>query len=739
MAEIPGLNFTIRHSLDRLQKNQAQISKEFSERLRLVFGHPDFFDTVSSWGVVDVLDPASTLAGDVGRPLTVSVNASDQFSVDISPGVAVTSSGHWTELQDYVRQIALASVTQNVQNVVYMRYILGQATPKLNDAKELVSPFTARIPDSVDFPGENEDVKIGVATSDDFSSFPATLLETIVPLAIVTLQDVVDPNTGVTTTQLVIDHTRDDFTFNRPWFSAVDIEHRLRDDNPHSVTIDQIDVGDFTFAQLLLNHGMVIANDRTNPHVPGVRCQVSIPYSLVLTDDALGSETGEPNKKFIEIPNFPIRLGRVWIEETGEDLAANPVETTNYVVFASDDPPVDQSIEVFYTKVEAAEPPVGKNEILYGTTNPAEEQLIFAGGKSHTQLASTQESFGDVGQYPMIYEIFIDADGSLRKSPQPVFCLKRLDVIGTSDTPEKTQYGPARLMMGLIGAADVPTMSVKVRVYGTDESGSAINHLFEFTGPTWSEPGPIPQSDIPNTTWAESLRFSTDIFASVTNVVIEERIDDGPSSAIAVWALLNPQHTYDKMKDACHVSEVIWDGLRLARIRDKRVVATTTRLLADESRHPEADFLVQAIAGGNATIYTEDMRDPRLGNLLLPFEDDFEILTSTLEVDKYPPWFNFDRLQPGMHGHYHTRGLPVDPLSGTTWSVTFMPRPKKTYLPFFVRPILYYWDGTKWLPVTMIAVAGFPGTYQATTAVVPTRVRLLIPRTEYVTSFVLYG
>ena len=180
MADIPSLNWTIRHALDRLNRQHNVYNDEFLERLRLVFGHPDWFGTVSSWGVVDPVDPAGALAGDASRPLVVSANATNQLSIDVNPGMAVTKSGVWIRITDFVRQISLSDPLQNVTNVVYLRYILTESSPALNDKKELVTAFTTRIPD-VAFPDQAEDVKIGVDTIDVFNTFTEGVLEDIVP------------------------------------------------------------------------------------------------------------------------------------------------------------------------------------------------------------------------------------------------------------------------------------------------------------------------------------------------------------------------------------------------------------------------------------------------------------------------------------------------------------------------------------------------------------------------------
>jgi hypothetical protein len=751
MARLPGPNFTIRNSLDRLERSRLQLEEEIIERTKFVIGHPDFFGDEASFGIIDNEDPQAVLAGE-NRPLAVSANLTNNLNVDVNPGIAITPSGVWIRLSGIVRNVALSEPAEGVDNVVFLEYVLEDADSEENDFTVPVVPFTLRPgdPDSE----EDEEIQVGVLTVEDYDALPESSRNDLVPLAIVATQTAVDPDTADITVDLSIDHTADNFDFNRPWFSSQDISHRSRvgtgtvtTTNIHGLSQNDLTVGDFSPFQTLLNHGMVLANDRTIAKVPGFRCQTSIPYSLVKTDTTSGSATGFPLKKYIELGNFPARVGRVWTESTDKDLGAVHVETTQRIVFPGDDPPVDESIGVLFTKVNAAEPPSGNNERVFSTNNPGTEELIIAGGVGHTTLASTQEQFNDAHGYPMIYELFVDADGSIRTTPQVLFCLKTLEAIGVSDTPEITQYGPAKLMMGLINAADVPTMSIKIRVFGKDSAGSDIDHLFEFTGGTWSDPGPVPNSSLPSDSWRTSLRLSDQVFSSITNVVIEERIDDGPNSAIIIWVNLNPFDTYDKMKDACHISEVVWDGLRMATIRDMRILGTTVRNWLDhEGRHPELELVVETLAGGNSTIFIEDFRAPRLHNLLHPWEDPNNILGKTSielllkEPDLNGPWFNFNRLQVGLHGYYRTRGLPVLSGSGLVWRVTALPAARQQFNPFSRnQPTFEWYNGTAWSSTSMTAVSGTRNTYEVTLTAVPLRIRVAWEFSAGNTAFVVYG
>lgn len=744
MARLPGPNFTIRHSLDRLKRGRLQIEEEIIERTKFVFGHPDFFGEGASFGVIDDDDPTNVLAGE-NRPLAVSANLTNNLNVDINPGIAVTESGVWIRIRNIVRNVALSDPAEGVDNVVFLEYVLEDADNEENDFTVPVVPLTIRPgdPDS----DEDEEIQVGVFTVEDFDSLPASSKVDLVPLAIVATQTAVDPDTAAITVELAIDHTDDNFDFNRPWFSSQDIAHRARvgtgivtSTNIHGVGQNDLTVGDFSAFQTQLNHGIILANDQTIAKVPGFRCQASIPYSLVKTDDSSGTFTGFASKKYIELGSFPVRVGRVWTEGAETDLGALHVETTQRIVFPGDDPPADQSIGVLYTKVDAAEPPSGNNEVVFSTNNPKTEELVIAGGVGHTQLASTLEQFNDAREFPMIYELFIDADATIRTTPQVLYCLKKLEAIGVSDTPEITQYGPAKIMMGLANATDVATMSVKVRVFGTDSAGSSIDHLFEFTGPTWADPGPVPNAAIPSSAWESSLRMSDQVFSTITNVVIEERVDDGPNSGIIIWGTLNPFDTYDKMKDACHISEVVWDGLRMATVRDMRIIGTTVRdWLAYESRHPELELLVETLAGGNSTIFVEDFRAPKLHNLLHPW-DDLVSISRNSTVSLNAPWNNFNRLQVGLHGYYRTRGLPVFSGSGKVWRVTALPSARNQFLPFSEnRPIFEWSNGDTWETDIMIPVAGTRNTYEVTLEMVPFRIRIAWEFSEGNTAFVVYG
>ncbi len=734
MSEIPGLNFNIRQASDRLRYQADVYNEEFVQRLLLAMGHPDAgIDT--EYGIVAPNDPASTTTADTS-PFGMQANAVNPDMVDVSPGMAVTRSAMWMKLTEHARNIELADASIGVSNVVYIRYLLDVATDEVNDFNDPVSPFTMRIGSEGSITPES--AQIEVDTLEVYANYDQTTLDNFVPLAVVTNQSVQDPITLTITAQLAFDFTRDSYSWNRPWFSVADMEHRAQlgsgvqtSTNPHATSQNDLTVGDFSPLQLQLDHGAIIADDRSVAKVPGTRCQVSIPYTSLLDDDGSGTKTSYPNAKYVELVNFPIRLGRVWVEDTDEDWAALIVQETNRVVFPYA-PPVGESIGMYYTKVQACEPPVGTNESTFGTNNPATEELVIAGGAAFTMLSNTQENFSDAQKVPMVYEMLVDGDGALIKTPQVIYCHKRLDAISTSDVFTIDMYGPGKIMMALEGASGDPAMVVKVRLYGTDADGNTYDYLFEFDS-TWVDPGPVPRTDIQ----VEAYQVTDKVFATVDQIVVEELTSYGVNASIMMWVALNPYDTYDKLKDACHVSEVMWDGLRLAEVRDKRIVNTTTRDFLDKQTNSSAlPYLVNILAGGNETVYLESFLQPRYTDQI-PNAERSSGLLDVLPVN------NMSKLRVGAYGNYRTRALPVGNNAKLQWRVVLVPLAQRRtdfYYPYLAPPTFYYYKSStsSWVTAAMTPQPGIFNTFQATLTEVPSMVRVELDAAEY-EGMVIFG
>ena len=718
MGNIPALQYTVHHSLDRLRRQHNYYENEILATRKFMFGNADADPNISaSYGIVSASNPTTHLAGDTS-PLAVSVNLNNQLTVDVRPGFAIFRSGVYLELHNTVQQVTLADTSVNTPNVVYLYYVLDAAPPVPNRFQQSVIPYTVRIGDPLDNLGtvNNESVLIRVVSVDTYNQFAASVLADAVPLAVVTMQAVTVG--GVVVNQLSVDHTRASYSFNRPWFSSVDLEHRLQvgtgaitDTNPHATSANDLTVGDLSMFQLHTDHGMVVAKDRSIAKVPGYRC-TSVITDTMLVDDVAGTLTGYSQASYIELPYFPVRVGRVWIVSTNTTLPGLHVPHTNRIAFPGLGP-AGEPLSVYYTRAEVAEPPL-PNSTTFRTNGPNTQELAIAGGLGLVSLTATEETFADAYQFPMRYEMFMDAAGALLKTPQVVYCYRRFIDLGTSDTFDITPYGPAKLLVGLLGATNGPTLDVQLRIYGTDTNGTTINELFTFNTANWAPVGTVPVLPVPTTT---AVHFSTSTFATLDNITVEALTGEGANAGVMVWMAQTPYSNYDNQADALHIATVDWDGLRLARVYDKRVIGATLRDDLNEAVNAELQRLNYILlGGGNQTVYVEDFRRPRYHSLETPAE-------LNENAANYPT-YQFTKQQVGLHGYYRSIAFPVAAGSGMTWRVALFAAENLVDPWFPNRPTILTYETGAWQVHTMTAVPGVPGTWEATTAVVPTRVQV---------------
>lgn len=722
MGNIPSLTYTIHHSTDRLRRQHDYYEEEILKTRKLVMGDSTAdANLAEQYGIVSASDPSAHAVGSTD-PLSVGVNAQNQLTVDVNPGTVVMKSGCWVELHTIIRQVAITETGLNIPNVVYCQYLLDLASDEPNRFDDPVTPYTVRVGDPLDSGGvaNTQDALLGSMTVDTYNQLAESVKLDLVPLAVVTVQ-AVDIGAGVLENQLTVDQTTASYDFNRPWFSIVDHQHRsqvgtglVTPTNPHGGSGNDMTIGALSMLQLDLDHGIVIAKDRSIAKVPGYRCTTAI--TSVSVDDAAGTLTGYANASYIDLPYFPVRVGRVWYESTSEVLAAVHVPQTHRVVFPYETPTVGETINVYYTRAEVAEPPLPGNTTFL-TNGPATQELAIAGGLGLVSLSSPEETFADAYQIPMRYEMFMDGEGSLLKTPQVVYCWKKLSSIGTSDLAgDITPYGPGRLIMALSGADDVATLDIQIRVYGTNSAGTTVDELFSFNQTNWD---PVPAIPAVMAQDANYLQFSTAEFATITNITIEAMTSPGPNAAIMIWMAQHSFSNYDKQADALHVATVDWDGYSFAHVYDKRIVTPTVRdeqtATADSSLQ---EMVYNLVAGGNATVYVDDFRSPQYHSLETPDE--------LGENSAHFPTYNFSKQQVGLHGYYRSIAFPVHANSGSTWRVSLFGAKNLVDSWFPNRPSLQIFSGGAWSAISMSEVPGVLNTWEATLLSTPARVRVLL-------------
>jgi len=161
-------------------------------------------------------------------------------------------------------------------------------------------------------------------------------------------------------------------------------------------------------------------------------------------------------------------------------------------------------------------------------------------------------------------------------------------------------------------AAAGASLSVKVRITGTDTDGAAASEVLTFNS-AWSEPTSIPDC---STHYAQWVRGTT-VFASITNISLDESLNAGDTAELQVWVLMDPTTT-PELSYAAAVAEGQWDGTKLCKLRDLRQVHYDLRLRDNDDPGVQAAAACQIVeeqAGTRQTVYVEDFRRPYYGSL----------------------------------------------------------------------------------------------------------------------------
>jgi hypothetical protein len=614
---LKGVNWESSIDLDDLKFDQEQREADFLDRLKLVFGTYLQNMTVG-WGIVDENDPDLVVTTD-DRPLVVRANTTNPLQLDVLAGMAVTSDAFIINVAAPVENIDLALTTTNSINVVYVEYQTELINKKLTRYNTLVGSRRVVVDD--------EDL-IDVVSLDDFqntSIFNAERMTRVVALAVVTM---IETSTGQ---ELSIDLSKDIYSWNRPWFSPIDIWHRQKlgtgtqtEQNTHAIGANDLTAAGLTFMQLLTQNGMIVSRDQSMPMVPG-QVEIEIFSTVeIQTDDASGTVTGVPNADYVELNHYPVRLGAC-VEDSNfsNHFAGNITPNTAIVWF---DPGEDltnrEGLIVVYAKVDAGEPPVHVGETSLTFQQPVEdEELIIADGLAFNNIEDATVSFEDAGQLPRRMQVVgKSSDGGfvLEKLPQVLLPQTLADNLASEYDINTAMIGDARLRVWMTQAIDPApvTLVVDVVLQGKDTTGAALTETINFDS-TWSD-SPVP-SVIENDS---QYKLAANLFSELTNVKVTNRVDDGPDTEILVEALIEPVTT-KSLDDMLPLTEIFWDGLRVWEAKDVRPI---NRIAQKPTRYHNAQAVEEAIQFGGSmspiafsaeVLAVEDLNDTYFNNLLV--------------------------------------------------------------------------------------------------------------------------
>jgi hypothetical protein len=597
---IPGLNFNSKLSVDDLNFYDQQLEEAILSRFKLTIGASSLAS--SRHGIVDAVDPKNLVETETTRSLIVYPSVNNPLRVNISPGVAVTPNGSIVRLTNLIEDFEIARTNANDINIIFAENEIQDSPPNRLTRYNILQPVRRL---------QNTSIIRSVLLSDFNNSvlFPPTRLENIVCLAVIVIADTVS---GL---ELQIDYTDNTYLFNRPWFSAVDIEHRSRlgsgvstETNPHGLTFNDLVSGQLTLYDQLLKTGLILARDEDLKGIPGKLCQEIIEPSRVLVDGGgnitAGSRFGGVNAKYVVLSSYPTKISAFYLEShKGRAIAFDHIEGTRIVVLPSPEGLEGTSV-VKYNQVFAGMPPltIFSNTLVFSQPDTTNE-LIVSGGVSLDSLSNPSIDVDGSGPVPRNYKVYLTGDGSLLRSPQMIQAPFRLVDIGSALTPISFSiFGPAKITIGLADANPVPTMSITLRVFGRDGDGVTISEDITFAGSSWVHV-PIPGPETP-----AQLKTTETVFYEVTHVQVLNRVDDGPSSAVVMWADLETGTTLDLNKLAM-LATFTWNGASITNLKDARkVVANLPERI---NRYLASAELAGLGNTGKEHVLTEDFSSPQ--------------------------------------------------------------------------------------------------------------------------------
>jgi len=650
MAErLPHINHETPISIDDIQWQQEVYEQEFLTRTRLVMGLLSSGDTAIEYGIVDSTEPHTVTSTSV-RALVPYPNAADPTKFDLRPGLAVTRAGFVIQLTLSRTAVAPATVDVGDQYVVFLEYQTEESSTYNTITK--YNTATASRTTVVD-----ENSLLSVVDLDDWSDaiqYPDSRKDNCVVVGVATM---VNTLTGK---RLSFDYTGTTYSYNRPWFSPVDIAHRsvvgtgvVTSNNAHGIGLNDVATGNLTLYQQLLEHGMVLSKDYSVSRVPGILCSQTIARTDWQQDDFSGTITGRLFGWYVRLAGYPIRMGLLIDSAaasiTDEAVACFNLPRTNILVIDNNefanwatDPPLEMI--AYYTCAYASQPPIiddSTRELTFDQISSTRE-IIVSDGLGITSIPNRTLDLSVLGSLPTWARVFMDGSGNYVLTPQCVVPLTRLSgvTLNANNVVNTSLIGTASIRVGLANAIAGLLLDVSVTINGT-VAGVSDTETVQFTT-NWVDPG-IPSSTGARNNYAQGpganagqwLR-TTKLFETVTSWTLNTNTASGPLAEIIIQSLPGfPNAT--ALREYVPICDINWDGLKVFNLIDRRPVNKKIEVPKKQSPFQLAAKMLSP--GGiitpdsgqvwmrstyrkpNFEVTAEDMEDPHFGSLIGPSDD----------------------------------------------------------------------------------------------------------------------
>jgi len=646
VLNLPQINFNSNPGYNSWEFLHQIYSQEFF--LRTQIG--------STYGIVDTVNPTSAPLS-TARPLYVSTNASNPQALDITKGYAITPNFQLIIIDSNLSAVPLPSVIDGTAYVVCLEYTLVPSVDQQVNRYGILTELRDERPSNTPY-GDQVGVDstlsqaVTIATLTDFNNvsiFPQDRKKGLVVIAVVTVQ----VNTQNTPT-LSVDLTQTTYTFNRPWFSPVDIFHRsevgsgvVTSTNPHGTSIQDLSSSGFTLYEQLVPRGGVFAKDATYYGYPGTFCTELISLNRYEMD-ATGQVTADSSlqldpltgRYYVTLTKVPVRMGSLYIQGTPwKPIPYYWKPGTRYLILGTLEQPLDygSSLTVEYFSVSALMPPaesLTQGVQNFQVTDPISgSEYIITGGLSLDALNNdTLNLSSAVGPIKKAYQVICSTEGALVTSPQnlvPVLSVPTLVSQGTININQAPLNGAGvTWLIGLTGAPTNPpssalssNLNLQILINGIDDIGGTVEETITFYASQWADQFPTGLVEQP-------LQFRTTVnkyqlinYVQIVNTTTNP--DNAGSAAIlSMWANILESSTNQEL---ANVASFFWDGLGARRVTDTRIIGTTLQR-DDQREYSHPNLLPETSAGFIqelfSVIFNPPLVDPSMLSTRLALESD---------------------------------------------------------------------------------------------------------------------
>lgn len=638
IKELPTVNFDSNPGYDEFKFLHSTYSEEFKNRSLIS----------NTWGIVDLgYDPA-TAPFDGSRSLNVSVSPVNPLTIDISAGYAITASHLMIHINATVPSVPLPDLVSGKVYVVAVEYnLVTSPQTRVNRYGDLVEVRLER-PSNVPVGGGASTLTDAITIVDinDYNNqsiFDEERKQNVVVIAVASVQ------TDLTTGQLYlsVDLTRNSYSFNRPWFSARDVEHRskigsglITDNNPHGTELQDLSSAGLTLYQQLKPRGGILAKDTSYYGYAGKLCSEEITLSR-WESDLTGSITERlAGRYFVRLTKLPVRTGSLYV--TGKPWEPIPYEWlqgTRILILGALEKPADypDTLTFEYFTVDAlevnAESPTQGLKFLEIKSPANAQEFIISGGLAISELTQTELSLPSLlGNIKRGYKLVCDSAGALVLDPQPMVTnVKVLDLQGTSKTINKAPHNgnPVYLTIGLTKAIERTTLNVtnvydlnlKVRITGVGSNGGTIIEDIVFKGSQWKEQSSTQNVEEPLQFIRTKNKYQLITMVSLANTLSEPH-HAGPEAELSLWA---DSLAGDNNQEFASIASFFWTGNTGVNVKDERVISTSLEKLDQKksrfpTEYPESNLT--AVSELFSVLLDPKLTEETPVKLMTEFDDD---------------------------------------------------------------------------------------------------------------------